>query len=1089
MSIPNSTLSVTASPQVSSSWIVDLSRIGSVVSCPRPHHVHDRLALRTNLSKSLPRGHKNRPRSAGTRQRHASNGRTRFLAEVVSAAQKTAKNAADRVDKTRAKRAAEAEIIRNSIIERLSRAESKRNELFRRAAQSLRQLRKSPTRCVSTEVSDCLLLNHTEGSRSQLCRRKIRATHKKALADAARKARALVVSRRVQAVSEAREHQKRVLLARHTNKLEIHVRRKHQHLKRRSAEASVDLDKIRRHEEKLSDERARRRKEIDAKLEIAERKRSIIRSGQNNRRQTLEEETRRMSVLATRIAMDTRASEAAAKTEEELVNIDPTPPTTPTLLSKLDMMDDIFLKRKKAATTLQIMWRKSYFVKQVDDYKQTSFASLIHASAEPDKNATVPSFEELSRIIRGKESIIACQKLLAKLWTVLPVKQDSNLRRMKPNFGARMLMSSLMVLHHPNAVFSNQNGEIELMVHRDAKLLVNAFSAWTVDNCSSRSSFRILCKVFDRYNQTFGIWKELDSARIIQGLVDTYMELNALKESVQDTEAKYIDDSMPDIEIAAAISASPQTREWLPKIFAQQRAIRERLCQLGASTAISEALDFQKAFILQAQENENNQRNDQTGYEIESSKQEVIFDGTSSAVNETNETKEKQHNSGVTNSAANGIEEIPHAGLIDAKLAREIIANPDFRLEKNSSPNGMEYHIKQIAERAFYDLLREELDQSPPNCRRIPSLINELRSELLGMLSENDSARRSDVLNLFDPDFIAAQIENYAFDNSKYMESVVAVLKAMCSPFRDTDVSSLRASKDIADFFHKLFGVVESMKLDFANFRLQTIRPHLVEIGVAYEREKFQECLHQGSITLVKTTEWLNKAVIALREDSSTLTLPACIESAYLCLFCTHSEEIPLVPETLELDRDRLLEWKCVLTQLHLTATIMALLKAVFPRLSDLRFDISAAILGTVKNFFEKTKGTQDGRRDTVPWLVASISKTALDALKSEGIAGSGLNRKSQALLDGQIRASVIGESPVRKVLGGRIDSYVKECIRSVASRYGSKKYVLSPPHPSLTTISKGLSEVCLKIAQLTLHNRDVHKPIYDKIIREALSS
>jgi hypothetical protein len=866
----------------------------------------------------------------------------------------------------------------------------------------------------------------------------------------------------VQAVSNARERQKKALLARHTNKLEVHVKRKRQHLKRRSAEATVDLDKIRRHEEKLSAERAKRREEIDAKLAFAERKRSIIRSGQNERRQTLEQETRRMSVLATRVALDAMAAKTAAETEKELIPVDPTPPTTP-LLKGQDGQDDVMAslvaERVGAAGSIQAAWRRSYFAKQVHAFEQTPFASLLHASVGLEKSAPAPPFEELSRIIRGDESVAACQKLLTRLWAVLPAKQESNLRRVKPALGSRMLMSSLMVLHHPDAVLSNRSGDIELMVCRDARLLVDAFSAWTRASCCSRSTFRAVCKVWDRYNQTFGIWKELDSARIIQGLVDTYMELNALKESVHGMDTGGGGDTMTDDEVVAAISASPQAQEWLPKIFAQQRAIRERLCRLGADTAIAEALEFQKTLVADARAEEHSSNPEPP------SQQAPVRNDTNVA---TRATDEKQH-----------------TGLVNAKLAREIIANPDFCLEKKSADDGMEYHIKQIAERAFYDLLREELGQSPPNCRRIPSLVSELRGELLELLSEDDADRRRGVLDLCDPEFITDQMEKNAFDAPHYMGSVVTVLQTMCSPFRDSDVSSLRVSEDITDFFQKVFKVVESMKLDLANFRLQAMRPHLVEIGVTYEREKFEECLQQGDITLERTTEWLREAVTALREGGCINPTPsACIEGAYIHLFRGPLEKMP---ETLELDKARVLEWKDTLSHLDFAATSMTLLKAVLPRLSDLSQDLSPAILGTVKNFFEKYTA-KENTEDAVSWFVASISKTAVSAMKDAGIAGAGMGRNAQALLDGQIRASVTGESPVRKVLSGRIDSYILECIRSVAARYGSQKYVLSPPHPSLAPVGKDLCEVCLRIAQLTSHNRDVHQPVYDRIIKEALA-
>lgn len=558
-----------------------------------------------------------------------------------------------------------------------------------------------------------------------------------------------------------------------------------------------------------------------------------------------------------------------------------------------------------------------------------------------------------------------------------------------------------------------------------------------------------MARVWDRYSQTFGAWKELDSARIVQGLVDTYMELNALRESVQGPEHLALE--------GAATAPSPQAEEWLPKIFAQQNAIRQRLRQLGAERAIAEALVFQAT----ARQNQ----------------------AATSAAAAAKAPKPQAGDGEALGSSPAGAS----AALLDAKLARDIIANPDFCLEKKSAKDGFQFHVKEIAEKAFYDLLREELSQSPPNCRRIPSLVGELRDHLLDLVGETDAKRITDIRGLCDPEFISDQIERQVFDAAQYMKSITTVLGNMCSPARDADVASLGTSLDIADFFQRCFSVVDDMKLDMANFRLQAIRPQLVEIGVSYEREKFQECLKSGGITLARTTDWLKRALVSLRQDGLAANPATCVERGYLHLFQTRpgASEGDALPETLELDKERVRKWKVELGRLSLAITIRTLLYAVVPPLADLSQDLTPAIAGTVKNFLGVSKDSdKHGKSD---WLTSSIIKTAVDALKDAGRVG-GMAQKAIDLLGGQIRACVAGSSPVMKVLSSRINSFVADCIKRVEVRYGSQKYKLPSPHPSLLAIQKDLSAVSLKIAQLTTHNRDVHQAIYDNIVRSSLA-
>lgn len=49
-----------------------------------------------------------------------------------------------------------------------------------------------------------------------------------------------------------------------------------------------------------------------------------------------------------------------------------------------------------------------------------------------------------------------------------------------------------------------------------------------------------------------------------------------------------------------------------------------------------------------------------------------------------------------------------------------------------------------------------------------------------------------------------------------------------------------------------IFSVLDLMKMDMANFAVTSIRPHLMQQSVEYERKKFQElCEKQPSMTFV----------------------------------------------------------------------------------------------------------------------------------------------------------------------------------------------------------------------------------------------
>ena len=44
-------------------------------------------------------------------------------------------------------------------------------------------------------------------------------------------------------------------------------------------------------------------------------------------------------------------------------------------------------------------------------------------------------------------------------------------------------------------------------------------------------------------------------------------------------------------------------------------------------------------------------------------------------------------------------------------------------------------------------------------------------------------------------------------------------------------------------FFRDVFSLMDAMKVDMANFQLQTIKPHLVQQSAEFERKKFKDYL------------------------------------------------------------------------------------------------------------------------------------------------------------------------------------------------------------------------------------------------------
>lgn len=76
------------------------------------------------------------------------------------------------------------------------------------------------------------------------------------------------------------------------------------------------------------------------------------------------------------------------------------------------------------------------------------------------------------------------------------------------------------------------------------------------------------------------------------------------------------------------------------------------------------------------------------------------------------------------------MEEVQNAikNVEDMTLAHEIAINPDFRLEPYAPPeNSLEKRIKTIMHDAFWDLLKEQINSSPPSYDQAIALLADIR--------------------------------------------------------------------------------------------------------------------------------------------------------------------------------------------------------------------------------------------------------------------------------------------------------------------------------------------------------------------------
>ncbi|NXW43849.1 TCP11 protein, partial [Nyctiprogne leucopyga] len=281
-------------------------------------------------------------------------------------------------------------------------------------------------------------------------------------------------------------------------------------------------------------------------------------------------------------------------------------------------------------------------------------------------------------------------------------------------------------------------------------------------------------------------------------------------------------------------------------------------------------------------------------------------------------------------------------------IAHEIVLNSDFKLQAASfSPKSLENIVKETLHKAFWDGLEEQLSASPPDYTRAIQLLQEIKEALLSLLLPRHNQLRSQIEEALDMELIRQEAEHGALDIRALTVSVLGTMARLCAPVRDEEVRGLQSLTDPARLLREIFRVLDLMKMDMVNFTIQSLRIHLQDHSIQYEREKFQELLDKLPNCLDHTREWLCKAAAEVSMSSSqpsphpavngspapgslgavsrSTTVPSLrsvLDRGYMNLLCWEPGQKEY-PETLFMDQARLQEVQMQVNQLTIIAAVL----------------------------------------------------------------------------------------------------------------------------------------------------------------------
>nr|CAG4641646.1 EOG090X04Z9 [Eurycercus lamellatus] len=416
-------------------------------------------------------------------------------------------------------------------------------------------------------------------------------------------------------------------------------------------------------------------------------------------------------------------------------------------------------------------------------------------------------------------------------------------------------------------------------------------------------------------------------------------------------------------------------------------------------------------------------------------------------------------------------------------LAHEIAVDEDFHLEKVDPPsNSIQKKIKDIAHQAFWDLLKEELEQEEANYIRALSLLEEIKDLLLSLLLPHQTKTQQEIKDKIDLNLIRQQIEAKTLDMHAYSQYIVSLMGRLCAPARDEKIRELTALRDIVPLYQGIFETLGLMKLDMANFHIAISRPHIAACSAEYERAKFEDYLKVTPDGLRNTREWLYRNR-KLNEASGSSTSSSSPHHAISSILVESFMELLTWdgshpwPETVAMDEQRFTELRSKLRSVEVESSILLV---AFSSQGIGSLQTSNEFRNSLKEHVSVVLGNANSDEElerVMPNVTAQVQDSISKALKNQGSSTEALTAESSQLLIGQITELRHSESRVRQIIRTRLMDFLRQVISHEVARPTQIPGGLSLFKSEITTLAG-------RFARLVSHNRAVFAQHYADLIQ-----
>lgn len=663
------------------------------------------------------------------------------------------------------------------------------------------------------------------------------------------------------------------------------------------------------------------------------------------------------------------------------------------------------------------------------------------------------TFEEVGALL-AQDNVNLCTAKMLKLCGLKDIGEDD----VAEKAAVRTFLSTFLILGHPAQVLSKEGEQEQDLVNKAKELLLH-FNRIIEEDRPTHSSLAAqlaeLSEAYTSFQTAFAAWKSHDSSFLVSNMLAQFVELDAIWQTVKDDK---------DGAVAEDYKEGIQQNQTLVLVRLKRLAGPEKAMKM-----IKDAIRrSRKAKSKKEPATDDKPRAAPVDQKQTPVPSELPLVETALQLEDSSRVR-----SGESMPAKQKLESftlLPN----NRTLMHELAINKEYKIDLQPHMDKRDTVIETVKNN-----MQQGLDLAKGDIM-IPAIAELIHDKLLRLLTPGNSLYVL-ISEALDPKMVASQVKNGAFSYGKFFSFMNTILPKLCAPVRDAEVKQLaeKPSVDPVEQMARIYWIIDLLSLDHMNFILLSYAPKLLEGSVVWEQREFAKRLNSNFPE--KTFTWWIAAVARAKDEPSRRTAAGAAaritpDRIYmhglvdLAVATTNIRETD-IPETLEVDEERLHRMRSDVLRIITTASILLTAKNL------LRRDVRSLWKNECQRMWELPFTSS-------PAAFVSIieSRYALPPTTKTQIAGT-ITRLLSDAREGQVT------HPVMKVLLKKIQTHVLS--RLAAS--SSEERIRTSTTASEVLGSSGMPEFVGRIGDIVQElgrvadvDREAHGKWYDEVARKA---